>query len=347
MVLKKKDFNTLISVIIPVYNVKKYLTECIDSVLNQTYERIEIILIDDGSTDGSSRICDVYGDKYENIKVIHKNNHGLGMARNTGLDVAIGDVIMFLDSDDYLDEDCLEHLYAVMKEKKLDFVKTGHRRVADNGRVIFETDYKCELFDKDNIRDMIPRFLGSNLTDQDGLAMSVCGALFRKKIIDDFGIRFPSEQIMISEDVIFNIDYSGHIYSAAVLPEIYYNYRYNNGSLTTQYRRDRFEKVLILYDELKTRFESFGMTDDVQLRLDKMFLIYLRMCIAQEKRSVSKKKIQDSVNRVKSILCDQVVQEIVGDFPVSKMGVKQRLFVFLMKHRCSYILYFLANINLL
>ena len=90
----------LITVIVPVYNVEKYLTQCVDSILNQTYKKIEIILVDDGSKDRSSQLCDDFSTKYLQIKTIHKKNAGLGMARNSGLEVASGEYIVFVDSDD-------------------------------------------------------------------------------------------------------------------------------------------------------------------------------------------------------------------------------------------------------
>lgn len=100
--------NSLVSVIIPVYNVEKYLSQCVDSVINQTYKNLEILLINDGSTDDSGKICDEYARKDTRVKVIHKENGGLSSARNKGIREAIGDYLMFLDSDDYLENDnCL------------------------------------------------------------------------------------------------------------------------------------------------------------------------------------------------------------------------------------------------
>lgn len=106
----------LISVIVPVYNVEKYLHKCINSILNQTYKNLEIILIDDGSTDNSGKICDEYALKDNRIKVIHKENGGLSSARNAGLDICSGDYIGFVDSDDYIAEDMYEYLYVNLKK---------------------------------------------------------------------------------------------------------------------------------------------------------------------------------------------------------------------------------------
>ena len=102
------------SVVLPIYNVEKYLNRCLDSVMNQTYKKLEIILVDDGSPDNSPQMCDNWAKVDDRIKVVHKKNAGLGEARNSGLDVATGDYIVFFDSDDYIDTRLFEELYTVI-----------------------------------------------------------------------------------------------------------------------------------------------------------------------------------------------------------------------------------------
>ena len=108
--------DSLISIIIPVYNVEKYLRRCVDSVLGQTYDKLEIILVDDGSTDNSGRICDEYREKDQRIIVIHKENGGLSEARNFGIEKSSGEYISFVDSDDWIPEDSVAIMYYKMKE---------------------------------------------------------------------------------------------------------------------------------------------------------------------------------------------------------------------------------------
>ena len=126
--------NGLISVIIPVYNVEKYLQECVDSVLSQTYENYEIILIDDGSTDSSGAICDEFAVGNEKIKVIHKENGGLSHARNTGLSLAQGEYIYFLDSDDYLDDNAFSLMLERIEKENADFLFFDAHSFNDEGR---------------------------------------------------------------------------------------------------------------------------------------------------------------------------------------------------------------------
>lgn len=106
----------LISVIIPIYNVEKYVKRCLDSVLNQTYCHLEVILVDDGSTDSSGKICDEYKKMDTRIRVIHKSNEGVSSARNLGIEVANGEYIAFIDSDDAMEKDCIEYLYRLIQE---------------------------------------------------------------------------------------------------------------------------------------------------------------------------------------------------------------------------------------
>ena len=126
----------LISIIVPVYNVEKYLNRCIDSILLQTYNNIEILLIDDGSLDKSSQICDEYMKKDKRIKVIHKKNGGLSDARNAGIDIARGKYITFIDSDDSVEKDLVEYLYKLVINFNTKMSICSHRVIFDEGKRI-------------------------------------------------------------------------------------------------------------------------------------------------------------------------------------------------------------------
>ena len=108
-------FNDLISVVVPIYRVEKFLKRCVDSILNQTYKNIEVILVDDGSPDNCGLMCDEYKKQDHRVKVIHKQNSGLGYARNSGLDIAKGEFVSFIDSDDYISLDMYEKMYELAK----------------------------------------------------------------------------------------------------------------------------------------------------------------------------------------------------------------------------------------
>ena len=168
----------LISIIVPIYNVEKYLTECVDSIIKQTYKNLEIILVDDGSTDHSKDICDQYVKIDTRIRVIHKVNGGLSSARNAGIDIANGNYYMFIDSDDYIKEDMVELLYSVMIENQCDMTICNIIRFYDNGDV--KPLYRVE---KDGLcLDNLDKF-------ETLVQPSVCNKLFNKNLF--CFIRFP------------------------------------------------------------------------------------------------------------------------------------------------------------
>lgn len=126
----------LISIIVPVYNVDKYLKQSVDSMLSQTYKNLEIILVDDGSTDNSGKICDSYADLDCRVKVIHKTNGGQGQARNCGIEISRGKYLAFLDSDDFMESNCIEELHRILEDKKADVSVCSYNYVSDDGQFV-------------------------------------------------------------------------------------------------------------------------------------------------------------------------------------------------------------------
>ena len=184
--------NDLISIIIPIYNVEKYMEKCLNSVVNQTYNNIEIILIDDGSKDKSREICDNYAKKDNRIKVVHKENNGVSSARNTGIDMSKGKYITFIDSDDYIDTDYIETLYKLCTRNDADIAICGVKDEDFDGNVVNESN---EIKKKLNKKEMLKELLSEQHF------FGVCWAKFYKKDIIG-NIRF-NENMKIAEDFEF------------------------------------------------------------------------------------------------------------------------------------------------
>ncbi len=181
--------NKLISVIVPVYNVEKYLQKCVDSIINQTYQNLEIILVDDGSTDNSGKICDEYLKKDKRIKVIHKRNGGLSDARNWAIDVAEGEYIEFVDSDDYIEQDMIEFLYNNIEQYNADISICSYYMI-DEKECINQSTNELYVYSRLEILQEV-------LLDEK-IRSYAWNKLFKKSLFDD--IRFPVGKIF--EDVI-------------------------------------------------------------------------------------------------------------------------------------------------
>lgn len=334
----------LISVIIPVYKVEKYLRKCVDSVVNQTYPNIEIILVDDGSPDRCGQICDEYANVYSNIKVIHKENAGLGMARNTGLENVTGKYVTFVDSDDWVSENLLEVLYHEFATNNVDFCKSGFQRVKNDGTVVSITQYKNEIFEEDRAKkELLPRMVGSSPSQHDSVEMCVCGVLYNAEIIKSHCIRFPSERELISEDLVFNIDYMQYANGACTVDAVCYNYRVNENSLTRSYRRDRYKACSYFYTEMEKKLKSYGYDDMTMLRLKRMFFICVKMSINQETGAISKLPSRQNRANIRTICCDPLLRNIIDNYPIDKMGFKQSMFCRLIKWKAAGVLQMLAE----
>ena len=221
----------LISVIVPIYNVEKYIEQCLNSLIDQTYKNIEIILIDDGSIDESGNICDVFMEKDERIRVIHKENGGVSSARNAGLDVAKGKWICFVDPDDYVERQYCYLLLEKAKEKNADIVLCGYHRVVNEKLNDINSTYKQSVY-------TARQYMINTLNPQ--TAFGFCHMkLYKKECIDC--IRF-NESIKVGEDALFNIMVSNNISTFFFLDKMLYNYRVHSNSVVRKFDQNYVEK---------------------------------------------------------------------------------------------------------
>lgn len=330
----------LISIVIPVYNVEKYLKICVDSVIKQTYENIEIILVDDGSTDSSSYICDMLSKEDKRIYVIHKKNEGLGLARNTGIDVAKGKYIIFIDSDDFVNETMVEDLLKASINNNCDTVKDGCKRVDENGNYLFDIEVENQVFIGNSVvKKMLPRMIGSAPDKKDSILMSAWNVLYSMNLIRKYNLKFESERKYISEDIIFNLSYFKYSKGVALINNCNYRYRINNNSLTGSYKKDRFKLSKILFKKEKELMIELGIFELSELRWIRNFFTYVLMCIKQENTSISGMKFKDALKNIKEICNDSFLKNAIEKFPINKLGFKQRFFIYLLKYKCVRLLY--------
>lgn len=212
--------NDKISVIVPVYNVEKYIEQCLKSISNQTYKNFEVIVVDDGSKDFSGIICDKFSKLDYRIKVIHQSNQGLSGARNTGLKNATGDYITFIDSDDFIKNKMFEEMVLILKEKNADIIECGTIYCDEKGNYIKEnTKNKIEIYEKNN--QMKELILNGNITTMSW------GKLYKKDLFKNF--EFPLGKY--HEDVFTTYKLLHISKKTIVLNQGFYHYRQVNGSI--------------------------------------------------------------------------------------------------------------------
>lgn len=318
-----------LSIIIPVYNVEKYLDKCVWSVINQTLQGIEIILVDDESPDSCPQTCDDYAKQDCRIKVVHKKNGGLGFARNSGLEVATGEYVTFLDSDDFVDLHTYEHLYNIAKAENLDAIYYRFKRFTNEDEVKAEelsneiTRYKGEDI-KELMLDVIASEPSAKVDHK--IHCSSCTAMYRMAIITEKNVRFHSERELISEDLIFNLDYLRYASNVAFNNGEFYHYRVNPTSLTSTIRTDRIEKNYKLYEYIKDNIEFWDLNlKKANERNDRLFIGNSRSSLIHYLQSSANRK--DKVAWLRKQLEMPIWEQLSQTYRWKKLPIFQR-FIF-------------------
>lgn len=326
-----------LSVVIPVYNVENFLDRCVQSVVNQTLQDIEIILINDESPDNCPQMCDEYAKQDKRIKVVHKENGGLGYARNSGLDVATGEYVTFLDSDDFVELNAYETLYNEVHANQLDICYFQHCRYINDGTKIYKNNLVKEIEYVES-NELVQRFLlnmvGAHPTEKKprDYSMSVCMGIFRLDIIKNRNIRFVSEREIASEDLIFHLSLLPYINKIGILPDVFYNYYVNSGSITNTYNEQKYIRLIKCLDVVKEfldrNFEYNIYRGHYYSQMLRIYKVILKFESIDYKVSKANKK-----KRIREICSHPQLQEMYSDKIISKYPLRERLFIFCMKHK--------------
>lgn len=345
---KIKNTAPLVSIVIPIYNVEKYLNECIQSVVNQTYENLEIILVDDGSPDNCPSICDEWAQKDSRIKVIHKKNGGLGYARNTGIDNATGDFIYFMDSDDFIDSKLVERCVDVLINDKSDIVLFGFSSVDVNGVKISDCipSPSKNLFVNEEVRKIfLKHFLIGNRYKKENwnLFISACMCMFSLDIIKKNNFRFVSEREIISEDIFFLLGFYSYVKKVSIINSSFYNYRKNMQSLSNTFKKDRLEKNNIFYLKSLELCNELNYDEEIS-RL--CVYPYLRNHISALKMIVSSNlDKKQKFKEFKKAVLDDTLQESLKRIELKHENIKKKILFFFIKHKFVWLSYMLFKLK--
>ena len=338
----------LISVVLPIYNVEKYLRRCLDSIVNQTYKNLEILLVNDGSTDNCLKICEEYAKSDNRIKVINKKNAGLGMARNTGIDNARGEYICFFDSNDYIELDTIEKAYQIIVSENVEIVCFGFNKVNTKGKIVEKNIPRMgkNVFkNSEIILDFLPNLISENpkTGKSSNLNMSAWAAVYSMKLIKENNWKFVSEREIISEDVYSLLNLYRNVKKVAILEEALYYYCENNTSLTKVYRKDRYERIEYCYKRCAELCKKIGYPVEIESRI---IYPYIGNTIAALKQIVgSNNNFEEKINELKKIIYSNTLQQVLRIAKNNKVNMSKKILFFCIRKKMIKLMYLLIYIK--
>lgn len=273
----------LISVIVPIYNVEEYLDRCVESIVNQTYKHLEIILVDDGSPDNCSQMCDEWAEKDNRIKVVHKGNGGLSDARNAGLRIATGEIVSFIDSDDWIELDMFEKMLNRMIDDDSDIASCGVKWVEEDGIII------RDVTSNDGVLDT--QIAMKELLNDGKLKQHVWNKIYKYELIKDI----PFEKGKYHEDVFWSYQIVGRAGKVSVIKESFYNYVQRSNSIMGEgfsaKRLDALDANYLRCEYMKKHFPEL---------YDNALYVYIGSCHYQLQCAVNSSQPKEVIDNIKN-----------------------------------------------
>ncbi len=251
------DNTGLVSLILPIYNVENYIQRSIDAAINQTYKNLQIILVDDGSTDNSYSICESYKNVDSRIEVIHKKNGGLSDARNAGLKAVKGDYIFFYDPDDYIELNLIEICVKVCEEKKCDIVVFNYYKEDEAGNLLFATKFKPLEYYTEKANEKLD-YIEEIAVNYCKTGWNACNRFFRANIIKNNGIIFANNKVIFAEDLSFALRVALYQKKLVVIKDILYHYPLRKTSIMNSIKELPFKRIINLCYDFKAYAEKRG-----------------------------------------------------------------------------------------
>ena len=316
--------NPKISIIVPVYNVERYLEKCIDSILNQTFRDIELILVDDGSTDNSGIICDRYKNKDDRIIVIHKDNGGLSSARNTGINVAKGDFIGFVDSDDYIDENMYYKLYYLCIKNGCEISVCKFANEIDGKSInLRENEYTHIMNNEDGMKELFKGIL---------YRFSACNKLFKSDLFKE--VAFPEGRI--HEDLSTTYRLFGNVNKVGYINyEGYVYVKRSNSILTCKYSRKRLDAFIGWSEILEFTNRKYPSLKEV------VYACYTYTCIDHMYYILNQAADKDEKKELLGIIRKNVNKNYKGILSNKALTTKYKILILMLNYNSNLV----VNLN--
>ena len=311
-----------ISIIVPVYNGAEFLRPCIDSILGQTFPDLEVILVDDGSTDESPAICDRYAAQDNRVICIHQENAGAAAARNCGLKASTGKYIAFVDSDDWIDQDMYETMVSAAEERNCDLVICDCLKESEAGSCIYTHELPGGYYNRDAmVSHYFPQLLMPDSMEYP-VTISNWLLLIRREIIEENRLSFP-EGMRFSEDLLFGSEVGYYAQSMTYLKGYTpYHYRQNPASVTHTAFKDKWPLLLELYRRIRKSFQEkadFDFTPQIQRCM--LFFVYMAM----NQRLAAKLPLKQFFREARAVLDHPEVREALVPIQIGQLNISWKL----------------------
>ena len=325
----------LVSIIVPVYNVERYIEKCLGSLINQSYKNIEIICVNDGSPDNSRDIIESLMKSDGRIRLIDQQNQGLSGARNTGLDAAQGEYVMFLDSDDWIDPETCETAVDEIKKENAQLVMWSYVRefpshslqkhIFDGERIVFEGESMTALHKR------IAGLTGSELSDPGNAdsAVTAWGKLFKSDVIKNNGCRFTDTKLIGTEDALFNLEAFCYIKKAVFVDRCFNHYRKDNkSSLTNSYNKNLYPRWQELYNRMAKIIEGNNLPFSDALN-NRIALSIIGIGLNELTNPVSSK---EKIKNLKAVINSPRYKNAYSNLEIKYFPIHWKVFFILCKH---------------
>lgn len=339
----------LVTIAVPIYNEEKYLERCICSLVNQTYRNLEIILVDDLSSDRCPQICDDWAKRDGRIRVIHKEkNEGQGLARNNALAIATGKYICFFDADDYIELNAVDQVVTAAEREETEITVFGLKNISAEGTEVSQIIPQVgEKTYRGNEVQMffLPEFIAPNPHGKgDALFyMSSCLLMYTTERLRAVGWKYVSERKIISEDVYSVLALFDSVKSVTVVPQALYCYCMNNASFSRKYTPERYAKIKHFYLETVKLCQAKGYNEDILHRISSPYLAYTLGTLKMEAKAPL--SLAGRWKIISSIVRDDVLQQVLQQNRYDHMSASRRLVFFLMRNKCVLLSYLLFRMK--
>ena len=334
-----------ISIVVPVYNVEELLPRCVESIMAQTKENIEIILVNDGATDGSGIVCDTYAKKDQRIKVIHKPNGGLTSAWKAGAEAAQGAYLGFIDSDDWIDEEMYERMWESAAKYDSDVVVCG--LVFDYEDPSMEkrqeiSDFQKEFYDRKELEAVFPTLINDGRFFGRTLQPARVTKLYRRALVEK-NMSLCHESVSVGEDMQLTLPALLEAKSMSVVKDFYpYHYWFNQNSMTGKFDPNYLDKIKVMEKRLKEISDLKGVFDfKPQITNDFLGLAVIGLKNGVVRNTEGQKS---AIGIIKKYCDDREVQEALKTHTMNRLPMTIRMFLLLMKGRIYVVCYLICKL---